>query len=98
MATHVSPIEILGGEKTLGKKVRALNGIHARIRAGLPYASLEAVERSLTLSRQESSQVLSIPLRTLARRKREGRLSADESDRVYRAARLFGRALFVLEK
>ena len=37
--------------------------------------------------------LVDIPRRTLARRKREGVFPPDESDRLFRAARLFARAL-----
>jgi putative toxin-antitoxin system antitoxin component (TIGR02293 family) len=85
----VSPTDILGGEKILGKKT---GPVIERIRAGLPYASLERVQQALSLSREETAFALSIPLRTLARRKREGRLGPDESDRLFRIARVFAHA------
>ena len=40
---------------------------------------------------------MAIPARTLARRKVEGRLHPEESDRVLRAARVLGRALELFE-
>ncbi len=92
MAVSVTPVDILGGEKTLGKRVREPYGVNERIRAGLPYASLERVQKALSLSREETATSLSIPPRTLARRKRQRRLSADESDRLYRVARVFAHA------
>lgn len=85
-----SPVDILGGERLLGKKIK--DGVNDRIRAGLPYASLERVQKALSLSREETATSLSIPLRTLARRKTEGRLSAEESDRLYRIARVLAHA------
>lgn len=45
------------------------------------------------LSAEIVSASLSIPRRTLARRKEQARLSADESDRVVRLARLVAAAL-----
>lgn len=41
--------------------------------------------------------LVNIPSRTLTRRKREGRFHEDESDRLVRASRLFGRALSLFE-
>src|SRR6266404_7632920 len=98
MAALVTPLDILGGAKTLGKSVHEPSGVNQRIRAGLPYTSLERVQKTLSLTREEAAAALSIPLRTLARRKREGRLSADESDRLYRIARVFAHAKQIFGK
>src|SRR5438094_584358 len=89
MAATITPVDVLGGEKILGKKTAA---VAERIRAGLPYVSLERVQQALALTREETVFALSIPLRTLARRKREGRLSPEESDRLFRIARVFAHA------
>lgn len=43
------------------------------------------------------AELAQIPPRTLARRKEEGRLDPDESDRLLRASRVFGRALALFE-
>lgn len=94
MAT--SPVEMLGGEKILGRKVSSPMGMVDALRRGLPYSSLAAVMQALDLSRQEASRVLSLPLRTLDRRKKERRLQADESDRLYRLANIAARAVEVL--
>lgn len=48
------------------------------------------------LGRDEISRVLHLPLRTIARRKRERRLQADESDRLCRLARIAAQAEDVL--
>jgi putative toxin-antitoxin system antitoxin component (TIGR02293 family) len=98
MATSVTPVDVLGGERVLGKKVREAYGINSRLRAGLPYSALEAVQQALSLSREETATALCIPLRTLARRKRERKLSADESDRAYRLAHLLAHALRVFDE
>ncbi len=92
MAAIVTLLDVLGGEKTFGRKGREPFGVSERIRAGLPFTALEKLQKALSLSREETATVLSIPLRTLARRKREKRLSADESDRLYRMARVFAHA------
>ena len=43
------------------------------------------------------SQIVNIPKRTLTRRKQQGKLNADESEKVLRIARLYDRALEVFE-
>jgi len=89
-------VEMLGGEQTLRRKVGNPMAMVAAVREGLPYRSLEAVMQTLGLSRQEVSEVLSLPPRTLARRKQQRRLQAGESDRLYRLARVGARAVDVL--
>jgi putative toxin-antitoxin system antitoxin component (TIGR02293 family) len=77
-------LESLGlSERDLGEE--ALIG---RIRSGLPYSALDAVASRFGLSTTELLQILGIPQRTLARRKRTQMLSADESDRLVRLARI----------
>jgi putative toxin-antitoxin system antitoxin component (TIGR02293 family) len=77
-------VALLGGERTLGRK--ADTKWIELLRAGLPYAALESVMNTLGLTREEVSDLLAIPLRTLARRKLAHRLRAAESDRLYRIA------------
>ena len=57
------------------------------IRAGLPYSALESIASLLHLSPRDMTAVLGAAPRTLARRKRQRRLSPIESDRLYRLAR-----------
>ena len=87
MAAVLNPIAL--GGSTSSKTVE-------RIRAGLPFKSLENLAAALKLTSDESSMVFSIPTRTLARRKKSGRLSAEESDRVYRVARVLSHAAELL--
>jgi putative toxin-antitoxin system antitoxin component (TIGR02293 family) len=65
----------------------------AKIQEGLPYRAWELFAQATGLPREVAARVMQIPLRTLARRKEEGRLHADESDRLVRIARLFAQAL-----
>ncbi|MFT6915322.1 MAG: putative toxin-antitoxin system antitoxin component (TIGR02293 family) [Motiliproteus sp.] len=58
------------------------------IRQGLPFNVIEALEQAYAAPRKELAEVLSITVSTLSRRKKEGRLHADESDRVARLARI----------
>ena len=62
------------------------------LRQGLPFTVLERITTLFNLSRDEVARVLVIPPRTLARRKREQRLAADESDRLYRLSRILAHA------
>jgi len=89
-------IAILGGKKTLGHNVSSAKELVELIRTGLPYTALESLMRVLMISRNELVHSIAMPPRTLARRKRARKLQADESDRVFRLARVAARAVEVL--
>lgn len=67
------------------------------VRAGLPIDELEALRENLGISLDELSPKLGISKATLHRRKAQGRLALEESDRVVRFARLFGKTVEVME-
>src|SRR2546428_2127751 len=67
------------------------------VRKGLPYKAFERFVRNLSLSPEEAMTFVDIPRRTAHRRKREGQLQPDESDRLRRSSRVFARALDLLE-
>lgn len=67
------------------------------VRGGLKYSAIERFQRNTDLSARTVADLADIPLRTLARRKEEGRLLPEESDRLVRASRVFGRALELFE-
>jgi putative toxin-antitoxin system antitoxin component (TIGR02293 family) len=69
----------------------------AIIREGLSSAAIEALAGHLRLSQSELATMLGIPERTLARRKKEGRLTSEESAKLIRVARVFERAHEVFE-
>lgn len=90
-------IEALGGPKVFkGRAAPTATELRDRVRTGLPYQSLESIRERLKLSLPEAAVVLHVPLRTLARRRHGRRLDADESDRLYRLARIAGQAVVVL--
>lgn len=64
---------------------------------GLPYDALVRFQRSTGWSAVALSELLLIPARTLHRRRDEGHLTFEESDRLARAARTFARALALFE-
>jgi putative toxin-antitoxin system antitoxin component (TIGR02293 family) len=87
--THARRIAtVLGGPAVFGEKVSTAEQLHGRLRAGLPHAALETLMTRFEFGRDDVSRVLHLPLRTIARRKRERRLQADESDRLCRLARI----------
>ena len=89
-----SLIEALGGRKVLKRRIANLDDLRETVKAGLPYASLDVLIGKLGLAREEAAATLHLPRRTIARRKKEQRLQADESDRVLRLARISAQAAF----
>jgi putative toxin-antitoxin system antitoxin component (TIGR02293 family) len=68
-----------------------------QIKEGFPASSLEHFQQSFGLSFVQAAQLLGIPRRTLIRRKEQGHLGSDESERLLRFARLLGAALELFE-
>jgi putative toxin-antitoxin system antitoxin component (TIGR02293 family) len=67
------------------------------IEDGLPVQELDALQISLNVPMEKLASKLGISKATLHRRKSQGRLGRDESDRVLRFARLMGKAVEVFE-
>lgn len=88
--------ETLGGARVFRERQATYTAVIERVRAGLPYAALEAVATRFDIPQDVLVRVLRIPHRTLARRKKEKRLRSDESDRLLRLARIAARAEDVL--
>ena len=88
-------VDVLGGPSVFkGRTVPTSTELRERIRQGLPYRSLESVRERLRLSVPEAD-VLHMPTRTMARRRQARKLDPDESDRLYRIARVAGQAVSV---
>jgi putative toxin-antitoxin system antitoxin component (TIGR02293 family) len=68
----------------------------AAVRAGLPFAALEALAAQLDLPSIEIAVLLGMPARTFARRRKTDQLTPQESDRLFRLARTIARAIEVL--
>ena len=81
----------------LGLKTYDTPALHQRVKAGLSFAALEKLRRTLDLPTGTVAEVLHIPARTIHRRKKEGRLDPDESDRLLRLSRLVGAAIQLFE-
>jgi putative toxin-antitoxin system antitoxin component (TIGR02293 family) len=99
MAAHLAILhiqEILGGERVLGRKISGERDLIEVSRAGLPHSALESVRRVLGLSADSLAASLALPKRTLSRRKKQAKLTPQESDRLLRLARIAARAADVL--
>ncbi len=93
MVSLLRIVRALGGSQfleSLGLSEGELSeeALIGRTRSGLPYSALDAVAGRFGLSFTDLLQILRIPQRTLARRKKTQVLAADESDRLVRLARI----------
>jgi putative toxin-antitoxin system antitoxin component (TIGR02293 family) len=90
-------VSILGGGRALGRSVpRTAFDLIALVRRGVPYRALESAKAALEVSNDDLSRWLHLKKRTLARRRGEERLTADESERLVRLVRVAARAEEVL--
>jgi putative toxin-antitoxin system antitoxin component (TIGR02293 family) len=89
--------DLLGGEPVLASSPRSALDWVTVIRRGIPASCVDALTRLTHLSQSELASAVGIPERTLARRKREGRLNSEESSRLIRLARVVARGEEVFE-
>jgi putative toxin-antitoxin system antitoxin component (TIGR02293 family) len=90
-------VAILGGGRALGARTAPKTefDLIALVRKGVPYRALASAKAELDVSNEDLS-LLGMKKRTLARRRGEERLTADESERLVRLARVAARAEEVL--
>lgn len=77
----------------LGLDYFDLPSILKAIEKGFSWKTFERFLKNIDLPAEQIADIIGIPRRTLARRKNEGRLKPDESDRLLRIARVFASAL-----
>ena len=86
--------EVLGGRKVLGRTIKNSVDLTELIRTGLPASAIVALAKKLDLKNAVISERLGIPQRTLSRRlSQHARLTAAESDRTVRLARVYATAV-----
>ncbi len=92
--TSASIAEVLGGRRILGRQVRTLKDLAEIVRKGLPADALAVLGARLELNNIALSGKVGIPARTLSRRfSQHSRLTAAESDRAVRMARVYATAV-----
>lgn len=88
--TTLDITRFLGGDRVLGREIDSDLALDEAIAAGLPSASLTALMRETELTASDLAPI--IPTRTLMASKARARLTAEQSDRLARLARLFSLA------
>ena len=95
--TVMAIARVLGGDKVLRRRVGTAQELVSVTRDGLPAQVLDVLSEQLNLSRGAVAQALGISARTLSRRSAEtSTLTAGESDRAVRLARIVAQALETL--
>jgi len=71
--------------------------IFKRVEKGLGFQAFVRLQRNTGWSMSDLADAAAIKPRTLHRRKQQGRLEPEESDRLLRVSRIFGKALELFE-
>ncbi len=72
----------------LGLELSSTTELIGAVRQGLPYSVFERVQETLRVSAQTLATLVGVPVRTLNKRKHEGRFSRGESDNLLRVVRV----------
>ena len=81
----------------LGFRLSNTVKIIKRVEEGFSFHALERFQKNTQIPTSDLADVVDIKVRTLRRRKEEGRLEPDESDRLLRLSRVFAQALELFE-
>lgn len=84
-------IDVVGGERMIGRAVRTTWDLIAAVREGLPASTVQYVVDAGRMSLMEVDFAV-LPRKTLSRRKKAGMLTAEQSDRLVRVARIIALA------
>jgi putative toxin-antitoxin system antitoxin component (TIGR02293 family) len=87
MNTAVATSDIIGGVIALGETAPTGIDIMRLVRRGLPVSTIEFVIETGRLTLAEIDRIV-LPRKTLTNRRRLGRLTPEQSDRLVRVARL----------
>lgn len=83
--------------QSIGIQAKNTDDLIVALKQGFPADSFDKLRDRLKVSDNLLSKIVQIPKRTLTRRRQDGRLRTDESERVLRIARVYDKALDVLE-
>lgn len=96
MVKAVAVAKVLGGERTLGFRISSQQDLITAVRRGLSSATVQAVIDALNAPTTTVLSALRIARQTVELNKPEGRLLPQESERVYRLAKIIATADSVL--
>jgi putative toxin-antitoxin system antitoxin component (TIGR02293 family) len=90
------PYSDLPGQ-TLGLRAENPGELIRQVERGFSFNTLLSMESHAGISVARIAAIIGMPERTLARRKTEGRLTADESERLLRISRVFENTVDLFE-
>ena len=83
--------------QSIGLQVKNVDDIIIALKEGFPVNAFDKLRDRLKVSDNVLAKIVQIPKRTLNRRRKDGKLKTDESERVLRVARVCDKALDVFE-
>ena len=83
--------------RSLDIKANSIDDLIGSLKSGFSADSFDKLKKCLKISDNMLSKIVHIPQRTLTRRRRDGRLRPDESERVLRIANIYDKAREVFE-
>jgi len=86
------------GTRLIGVDVKNMNALLRRIEKGFPFKTFVRLQQVMDVPDRALARIVKIPVRTLARRKDQGRLTPGESERVLRTARIVRKAIELFEE
>lgn len=84
-------VRIVGGKAVIGRSIRDGIDLAHAVRRGLPVSAVEHLLATGRLTMAEVDKVV-LPRKTLANRRKVGTLTAEQSDRLVRVARMLAMA------
>lgn len=97
LADETRTVTLLGGSTILQLKGTSPLAWVFAIRQGFPIAALDSFRQNIDATNTELAQALGTSVRSLAGRKHKGVLSASESERLLRLAKVVARAESVFD-
>jgi putative toxin-antitoxin system antitoxin component (TIGR02293 family) len=82
--------------QSIGIKSKNLDDLIVCLKQGLPVGALTKLSHQIGVPENKLASTINLAQRTLTRRKKEGRLKTDESERVLRIARIFEKSVEVM--
>ncbi|HEX9997334.1 MAG TPA: antitoxin Xre/MbcA/ParS toxin-binding domain-containing protein [Abditibacterium sp.] len=92
-----SPARSVSLAGLLGLEEQNTQELIGRIQAGLPFSSFDVFHRASGISKPQIASTIVLKPSTMARRKKSGYLSADQSERLVRLAKVSESAVSLFE-
>ena len=95
-AIHLDTLHEVSYGASAGLSFEDTGDLIRELKRGFPMSTFENLRSAMDVPAKTLASVANIASRTLSRRRKEGRLQTDESERLFRIASLYDRAVEVL--